>query len=61
LIAQLTALDTAKYGMGSAEDGLWRDAEGNLAKNSIGKDPGHFAWAKGILGAVQRARGVGGF
>ena len=54
-------IDTHLYGMGSAEDGLWRDADGNQAKGAIGKDPGHFSWAKGIVGAVQRVRGVGGF
>jgi hypothetical protein len=53
--------NTHIYGTGSKEDGLWYDKEGNLAKGSIGKDPGHFAWAKGIVGAVQRVRGVGGF
>lgn len=25
----------------------------------MGKDPGHFSWAKGILGAIQRVRGAG--
>lgn len=47
--------------MGCAEDGLWRDKDGNLAPESMGPDPGHFAWAKGIYGAVERVRGVGGF
>jgi hypothetical protein len=47
--------------MGSTEDGLWRNKDGNEAKEAIGKDPGRFSWAKGIVGAVQRVRGVGGF
>jgi hypothetical protein len=47
--------------MGSEEDGLWRDKNGNQAPQAIGRDPGHFAWAKGIVGAVQRVRGAGGF
>jgi hypothetical protein len=54
-------LDTHLYGMGSTEDGLWRNKDGNEAKEAIGKDPGRFSWAKGIVGAVQRVRGVGGF
>jgi hypothetical protein len=32
-----------------------------MPEGSIGPDPGHFSWAKGIIGAVQRVRGVGGF
>jgi hypothetical protein len=43
------------------EDGVWRDAEGKEAEGSIGVDPGKFSWAKGIVGAVQRVRGAGGF
>jgi hypothetical protein len=53
--------NTEQYGLGSEEDGLWRNESGELAKGSIGRDPGRFAWAKGIVGAVQRVRGVGGF
>jgi len=53
--------NTYLYGMASPEDGLWKDKEGNMAPGAIGNDPGKFAWAKGIMGAVQRVRGVGGF
>lgn len=53
--------NTHLFGMASQEDGLWRDEHGNEAKGAIGKDPGHFSWAKGITGAIDRVRGVGGF
>ena len=53
--------NTLKYGKASQEDGIWRDAEGNEAEGAIGKDPGRFSWAKGVVGAVQRVRGAGGF
>jgi hypothetical protein len=53
--------DTHIYGMGSAEDGIWRDSNGKEAPEAIGKDPGRFSWAKGVVGAVERVRGVGGF
>lgn len=47
--------------MASQEDGLWRDKNGNEAPGAIGKDAGRFSWAKGIVGAIQRVRGAGGF
>ncbi|KAF2093202.1 phospholipase D/nuclease [Rhizodiscina lignyota] len=53
--------NTHLYGKGSQEDGVWRDENGNEADGAIGKDPGHFAWAKGVVGAIQRVRGAGGF
>lgn len=28
-------------------------------EGAIGKDPGRFSWAKGIVGAIQRVRGAG--
>jgi phosphatidylserine/phosphatidylglycerophosphate/cardiolipin synthase-like enzyme len=53
--------NTRAYGKLSQEDGIWRDKEGNEVEGSIGIDPGRFSWAKGIVGAVQRVRGAGGF
>ncbi|KAI9715716.1 MAG: hypothetical protein M1828_000731 [Chrysothrix sp. TS-e1954] len=53
--------NTRQYGMASRRDGCWYDSEGKLAEGSLGTDPGKFAWAKGIVGAVNRARGAGGF
>ncbi|KAL2433945.1 hypothetical protein ABEF94_013456 [Exophiala dermatitidis] len=42
--------------------GCWKDPKtGQQAEGAIGVDPGRFAWAKGIVGAVQRVRGAGGF
>jgi hypothetical protein len=61
IVSSNTIQDTHLYGMGSAEDGLWRDKDGKQAPQAIGKDPGRFSWAKGVVGAVQRVRGVGGF
>lgn len=53
--------NTKQFGAASQEDGIWRDAQGNEAEGAIGKDPGRFSWAKGVVGAVQRVRGAGGF
>jgi len=53
--------NTHLYGAASQEDGIWRDEQGTEAEGAIGKDPGRFAWAKGIFGAIQRVRGAGGF
>ncbi|KAL1305109.1 hypothetical protein AAFC00_002038 [Neodothiora populina] len=53
--------NTRVYGKASQEDGIWRDESGNEAEGAIGKDAGRFAWAKGVVGAVQRVRGAGGF
>jgi hypothetical protein len=53
--------DTHLYGLGSQKDGVWRHEDGSEAEGAIGKDPGRFSWAKGIVGAVQRVRGAGGF
>jgi len=64
--AWLEAIDrnqnTAKYGAASSDDGCWHDpSTGAIPDGSIGTDPGHFSWAKGVVGAVKRVRGVGGF
>jgi hypothetical protein len=53
--------NTEMYGEVSAEDGVWRDERGNEVEGAMGWDVGRFAWAKGLVGAVQRVRGVGGF
>lgn len=53
--------NTHMYGAASQEDGIWRDKDGKEAEGAIGRDPGKFAWAKGMIGAVQRVRGAGGF
>lgn len=51
--------DTHQYGAASQIDGIWRDESGKELEGAIGKDPGRFSWAKGIVGAIQRVRGVG--
>ena len=53
--------NTHLYGAVSQEDGIWRDSDGKEAEGAIGKDPGRFAWATGIKGAIERVRGAGGF
>ncbi|CCA76136.1 hypothetical protein PIIN_10136 [Serendipita indica DSM 11827] len=53
--------NTHLYGEVSQEDGIWRDKAGNQAKDVIGVNPGKFSWAKGLLGAIERVRGQGGF
>ncbi|KAI0380116.1 IQ calmodulin-binding motif protein [Hypomontagnella monticulosa] len=53
--------NTHLYGRVSNEDGVWRDKEGKEADGATGVDPGRFSWAKGIIGAVKRVQGVGGF
>ncbi|RAH72643.1 IQ calmodulin-binding motif protein [Aspergillus aculeatinus CBS 121060] len=54
--------NTALYGAVSPEDGCWHDPTTNeIPEGSIGTDPGRFSWAKGVVGAVQRVRGAGGF
>ncbi|KAJ4989922.1 hypothetical protein SVAN01_04569 [Stagonosporopsis vannaccii] len=53
--------NTHLYGLASQEDGIWRDDQGQEVEGAIGKDPGRLAWARGVVGAVQRVRGAGGF
>ncbi|KAH8809007.1 hypothetical protein F5884DRAFT_794168 [Xylogone sp. PMI_703] len=53
--------NTHIYGDVSKEDGVWRDALGNQAPDTIGVDPGRFSWAKGVLGAIKRVQGTGDF
>ncbi|KAJ5316621.1 hypothetical protein PENANT_c019G08007 [Penicillium antarcticum] len=54
--------NTARYGAASSKDGCWHHPEtGEIPPGSIGTDPGRFSWAMGVVGAVQRVRGVGGF
>ncbi|CAG8237011.1 unnamed protein product [Penicillium nalgiovense] len=54
--------NTAKYGAASTKDGCWHDPETDKTPvGSMGPTRGRFSWAKGIIGAVQRVRGVGGF
>ncbi|KAJ3895556.1 phospholipase D active site motif protein [Lentinula edodes] len=54
--------NTEVYGRVSEVDGCWHDpATGEMADGAIGVDPGRFSWARGMVGAVQRVRGAGGF
>ena len=53
--------NTHIYGALDREEGSWKDGEGNKAKGAMGVDPGRFSWTKGIVGAVKRVQGTGGF
>ncbi|KAI0132618.1 hypothetical protein BJ170DRAFT_255175 [Xylariales sp. AK1849] len=53
--------NTHRYGLVGNEDGIWRDKEGKEATGAMGIDPGKFSWAKGLVGAVKRVQGTGGF
>ncbi|EFX05520.1 iq calmodulin-binding motif protein [Grosmannia clavigera kw1407] len=53
--------NTHIYGMVGKADGIWRDNEGIEAEGAMGIDPGHFSWFKGVVGAIKRAQGKGGF
>jgi phosphatidylserine/phosphatidylglycerophosphate/cardiolipin synthase-like enzyme len=53
--------NTHLYGALDREAGVWVDAEGKQAEGAIGVDPGRFSWARGVVGAVKRLQGTGGF
>lgn len=53
--------NTHIYGMLGKADGIWRDNEGFEAEGAMGIDPGRFGWLKGVVGAVKRVQGKGGF
>ncbi|KAK0643811.1 hypothetical protein B0T16DRAFT_392277 [Cercophora newfieldiana] len=53
--------NTHVYGVLDREEGVWRDGEGRQAEGVVGVDPGRFSWAKGMVGAVKRVKGTGGF
>lgn len=56
--------NTHLYGRLGAGDGVWRRPEaegGGEAEGAMGVDPGRFSWAKGLVGAVKRVQGTGGF
>ncbi|OTA79958.1 hypothetical protein M434DRAFT_401971 [Hypoxylon sp. CO27-5] len=53
--------NTHLYGRVSGEDGVWRDGEGREAQGATGVDAGRFSWARGVVGAIKRVQGTGGF
>lgn len=53
--------NTHVYGALNKETGIWTDKDGKQADGAIGIDPGKFAWARGVVGAIKRVQGVGGF
>lgn len=53
--------NTHDYGALDKEEGVWRDGDGREVEGAIGVDPGRFSWMRGVVGAVKRVRGTGGF
>ncbi|KAI1356249.1 hypothetical protein F5Y01DRAFT_309662 [Xylaria sp. FL0043] len=53
--------NTGIYGAVDRADGIWRDEHGKEIEGATGVDAGRFSWAKGIVGAVKRLQGTGGF
>ncbi|KAI0817735.1 hypothetical protein GGR55DRAFT_621766 [Xylaria sp. FL0064] len=53
--------NTGIYGAVDRADGIWRDEQGKEIEGATGVDAGRFSWAKGIVGAVKRLQGTGGF
>ncbi|KAI1757348.1 phospholipase D/nuclease [Xylaria castorea] len=53
--------NTGLYGAVNNNDGIWRDEQGKEIEGATGVDAGRFSWATGIVGAVKRLQGKGGF
>ncbi|KAI1804973.1 hypothetical protein F4811DRAFT_517531 [Daldinia bambusicola] len=53
--------NTHLFGRVRVEDGVWRDEGGKEVKGATGVDAGRFAWVRGVMGAVKRVQGTGGF
>jgi phosphatidylserine/phosphatidylglycerophosphate/cardiolipin synthase-like enzyme len=53
--------NTHLYGALNKEQGIWLDEDGNQVQGAMGVHKGRFSWAKGIIKAVKRVRGTGGF
>ncbi|KAI0482241.1 hypothetical protein GGR56DRAFT_619132 [Xylariaceae sp. FL0804] len=55
--------NTGARGAVDNADGVWRDHEGDgkEAPGAMGVDAGKFGWATGLVGAVKRVKGTGGF
>ena len=53
--------NTAKYGKGSQEDGVWRDGEGKEAEGATKKSAPPVSWVKGAMGMAKKLQEKGGF
>lgn len=53
--------NTHIYGGLDPTEGVWKYDEGKQVEGAIGVDPGKFSWLRGIVGAVRRFQGTGGF
>ncbi|KAI1767247.1 hypothetical protein GGR53DRAFT_136174 [Hypoxylon sp. FL1150] len=53
--------NTHLYGAVDPVDGVWRDGGGKEAEGATGVDAGRLSWFKGVVGAVKRVQGTGGF
>jgi len=52
--------NTARFGKVDEKDGYWKDKEGNAVDSKLGKG-GASQLVKGLMGAVARVQGKGGF
>ena len=53
--------NTAKYGRGSQEDGVWRDGEGKEAEGATKQSTAPVSWIKGAMGMAKKLQEKGGF
>ena len=55
--------NTRKFGLVDDADGIWRarDGSGRVVQSSGVKNVGPITGMKGVVGAVRRVRGTGGF
>ena len=53
--------NTGKYGKGSQEDGVWRDADGNEAEGATKQSTAPVSWVKGAMGMAKKLQEKGGF
>jgi len=53
--------NTAEFGLGSPDDGAWRDEHGNKAEFATPVSSGPQAWVSGFIGMAKKAQEKGGF
>jgi hypothetical protein len=53
--------NTRAFGKVDGADGVWRDGKGREAPGVMGPGKVRGGWFKGLMGAVRRVRGTGGF
>ncbi|KAH8647269.1 hypothetical protein BX600DRAFT_476429 [Xylariales sp. PMI_506] len=53
--------NTDKYGKGSQEDGVWRDAQGHEVPGATEESAPPISWIKGTIGMAKKLKDKGGF